>query len=160
MTENRNIGQDVQAEILKTVRRGQEAVVEAIKTWTDTVRTMTPPLSDVRLPFASRCPSPRNWSGTPTTSPGSCWPASGSSPRMCCTRPRRCCPAATTPAGNGEQAPGSKAAQEGARQEERRRSRQEERLVSQLTAASRSADLPAQARGGPIMVRRGLCVLY
>ena len=63
MTENRNIGQDVQAEILKTVRRGQEAVVEAIKTWTDTVRTMTPPLSDVSLPFASRLPKPEELVG-------------------------------------------------------------------------------------------------
>src|ERR1700733_9736147 len=63
MTENRNIGQDVQAEILKTVRRGQEAVVEAIKTWTDTVRPMTPPLSDVSLPFASRLPKPEELVG-------------------------------------------------------------------------------------------------
>jgi hypothetical protein len=58
MTENRNIGQDVPAEILKTVRRGQEAVVEAIKTWTDTVAAMTPPMPEVRVPFASRLPKP------------------------------------------------------------------------------------------------------
>jgi hypothetical protein len=63
MTENRNIGQDVQAEILKTVRRGQEAVVEAIKTWADTVRTMTPPLPEVSLPFASRLPKPEELVG-------------------------------------------------------------------------------------------------
>jgi len=63
MTENRNIGQDVQAEIVKTVRRGQEAVVEAIKTWTDTVRTMTPQLPEVSLPFASRLPRPEELVG-------------------------------------------------------------------------------------------------
>jgi hypothetical protein len=64
MTQNRNIGQDVQAEIVKTVRRGQEAVVEAIKTWTDTVRTMTPQLPEVRrLPFASRLPRPEELVG-------------------------------------------------------------------------------------------------
>jgi hypothetical protein len=61
MTENRNMGQDVPAEILKTVRRGQEAVVEAIKTWTDTVRTMTPPMPEVRVPFASRLPKPEEF---------------------------------------------------------------------------------------------------
>src|SRR5580692_9810958 len=38
MTDIRNVGQEVQAEILKTVRRGQETVTEALKT----VRTMTP----------------------------------------------------------------------------------------------------------------------
>jgi hypothetical protein len=68
MTEYRNIGQDVQAEIVKTVRRGQEAVVDAIKTWTDTVRTMTPPLPEVKLPevnlpFASRLPRPEELVG-------------------------------------------------------------------------------------------------
>ena len=63
MTENRNIGQEVQAEIVKTVRRGQEAVVEALKTWTDTVRTMTPQLPEVSLPFASRLPRPEELVG-------------------------------------------------------------------------------------------------
>jgi len=63
MSENRNIGQDVQAEIVKTVRRGQEAVVEAIKTWTGTVRTMTPQLREVNLPFASRLPRPEELVG-------------------------------------------------------------------------------------------------
>ena len=51
MTETRNVGQDVQAEILKTVRRSQEAVVEAIRTWADTVRTITLPLPEVNVPF-------------------------------------------------------------------------------------------------------------
>ena len=63
MTENRNIGQDVPAEILKTVRRGQEAVVEAIKTWTDQVAAMTPSMPEVRLPFASRLPKPEELVG-------------------------------------------------------------------------------------------------
>jgi len=54
MTDIRNVGQEVQAEILKTVRKGQETVTEAIKT----VRTMTPALSDLNLPFASKLPKP------------------------------------------------------------------------------------------------------
>src|ERR1700733_15855663 len=51
MTEIRNVGQEVQGEILKTVRRSQEVVVETIKTWTDTVRTMTTPLPKFNVPL-------------------------------------------------------------------------------------------------------------
>ena len=58
MTETRNVGQDVQAEILKTVRRSQEAVVEAIRTWADTVRTVTLPLPEMNLPFSDKLPKP------------------------------------------------------------------------------------------------------
>jgi len=58
MPETRNVGQEMQAEILKTVRRSQEAVIDAIKTWAETVRTVTPPLPDVSLPFADKLPKP------------------------------------------------------------------------------------------------------
>jgi hypothetical protein len=58
MPEIRNMGQEVQAEILKTVRRSQEAVIEAIKTWTDTVRTITPPMPELSLPFTDKLPKP------------------------------------------------------------------------------------------------------
>lgn len=56
MNDIRNLGQEVQAEILKTARKGQDAVVGAIKTWADTVRSITPPLKDLSLPFADRLP--------------------------------------------------------------------------------------------------------
>jgi len=56
MTETRNVGQDVQAEILKTVRKSQEAVIEAIRTWADTVRTITLPLPEVNVPFSDKLP--------------------------------------------------------------------------------------------------------
>jgi hypothetical protein len=72
MTDIRNVGQEVQAEILKTVRRGQESVrksqetvrkgqdmvVGTIKTWSGTVRTKGPALPDLNLPFASKLPKP------------------------------------------------------------------------------------------------------
>jgi hypothetical protein len=56
MNDIRNVGQEVQAEVLKAARKGQEAVVGAIKSWTGTVRSMTPPLKDMSLPFADRLP--------------------------------------------------------------------------------------------------------
>ncbi len=64
MTETRNVGQEFQAEILKTVRRGQDAVIEAIKTWTDTVRAITPPMPEMSLPFATRLPKPEELVGS------------------------------------------------------------------------------------------------
>jgi hypothetical protein len=63
MTEIRTIGQEVQAEILKTVRRSQEAVIDAIKTWTDTVRTITPPMPEMNLPFTDKLPKPEQLVG-------------------------------------------------------------------------------------------------
>jgi hypothetical protein len=63
MTEIRNIGQDVQAEILKTVRRSQEAVIDAIRTWADTVRTITPPMPELSLPFTDKLPKPEELVG-------------------------------------------------------------------------------------------------
>jgi hypothetical protein len=56
MNDIRKLGQEVQAEILKTARKGQDAVVGAVKTWTDTVRSITPPVKDLNLPFADRLP--------------------------------------------------------------------------------------------------------
>ena len=56
MNDIRKLGQEDQAEILKTARRGQDAVVGVVKTWTDTVRSITPPLKDLNLPFADRLP--------------------------------------------------------------------------------------------------------
>ena len=63
MTETRNVGQEVQAEILKTVRRSQEAVIEAIKTWADTVRSIAPPMPEVSLPFSDKLPKPEELVG-------------------------------------------------------------------------------------------------
>ena len=63
MTEIRNIGQEVQTEVLKTVRRSQEAVIEAIKTWADTVRTIAPPMPELSLPFSDKLPKPEELVG-------------------------------------------------------------------------------------------------
>jgi hypothetical protein len=63
MAEIRNLGQEVQTEILKTVRRSQEAVIDAIKTWADTVRTITPPMPELNLPFTDKLPKPEELVG-------------------------------------------------------------------------------------------------
>jgi hypothetical protein len=63
VAEIRNMGQEVQAEILKTVRRSQEAVIDTIRTWAGTVRTITPPMPELNLPFTDKLPKPEDLVG-------------------------------------------------------------------------------------------------
>jgi hypothetical protein len=50
--------QEIQGEILKTVRKGQEAVVDAIQSWADAVQSIKPPLPDLNIPFTDKLPHP------------------------------------------------------------------------------------------------------
>jgi hypothetical protein len=47
---------DLQQEFLAATRKSQETVVRAIKTWVETVRTVTPKLPSVYVPMADRLP--------------------------------------------------------------------------------------------------------
>ena len=53
-----NPAQDVQNEILSTVRKSQETVIDAIKTWVEAVQSITPKLPTVDLPFVDKLPKP------------------------------------------------------------------------------------------------------
>jgi plasmid maintenance system antidote protein VapI len=59
MTDSHTAGEQVQEEILKTVRNSQSAVIEAIQTWARTVQSITPALPDVNVPFADKLPKPQ-----------------------------------------------------------------------------------------------------
>ena len=50
--------QELQGEILKTVRKSQDAVVDAIQAWTDAVQSIKPPFPDVTIPFTDKLPKP------------------------------------------------------------------------------------------------------
>jgi|SRR5215469_8366450 len=50
--------QELQGELLKTVRKGQEFVVDAIQAWADAVQAIKPPLPDVNIPFTDKLPQP------------------------------------------------------------------------------------------------------
>ena len=50
--------QELQGEVLKTVRKGQEFVVDAIQAWADAIQAIKPPLPDVNVPFADKLPQP------------------------------------------------------------------------------------------------------
>ena len=45
---------DLQDEFLTATRKSQETVVRAIKTWVETVRTVTPKLPSAYVPFTER----------------------------------------------------------------------------------------------------------
>jgi hypothetical protein len=53
-----NPAQDLQEEFLNTIRKSQETVIDAIKTWVDTVQSMTPKVPSVQVPGADKLPKP------------------------------------------------------------------------------------------------------
>ena len=53
-----NPAQDLQEEFLSTVRKSQETVIDAIKTWVDTVQSITPKIPSVQVPGADKLPKP------------------------------------------------------------------------------------------------------
>jgi hypothetical protein len=60
MNETRYPGQEMQDEILKTIRKSQEAVIDAIKAWADTVQSIAPKLPAVNVPLADKLPKPED----------------------------------------------------------------------------------------------------
>jgi hypothetical protein len=60
MTESRTMGHELQEEILKTVRKSQAAMVEAIQTWTSSVQAITPELPELNIPFSEKLPKPQD----------------------------------------------------------------------------------------------------
>ena len=58
MAETRSTTQEVQAEILGTVRKSQDVMVEAIKRWADAVQSITPSIPVPNLPYTDKLPKP------------------------------------------------------------------------------------------------------
>jgi hypothetical protein len=52
--------QDIQDEILSTIRKSQETVIDAIKTWVETVQSITPKVPSVQVPGADKLPKPQD----------------------------------------------------------------------------------------------------
>ena len=48
--------QEMQEEFLNTVRKSQEAMIAAVKTWLETLRTATPKVASVYAPLTDRLP--------------------------------------------------------------------------------------------------------
>jgi hypothetical protein len=57
-----NVTQDFQEQILSTIRKSQEMTIDALKTWVETVQSVTqslPSIPSVSLPLADRLPNPQ-----------------------------------------------------------------------------------------------------
>ena len=52
--------EQLQDEFMNAVRKSQETVIDAIKTWVETVHSITPKLPTVNVPFAEKLPSPED----------------------------------------------------------------------------------------------------
>ena len=50
--------QSLQDEVLSAVRKSQEAVIDAIRTWSETIQSITPKLPAVPVPGADKLPKP------------------------------------------------------------------------------------------------------
>ena len=58
MSTTKFAGQELGGEILTTVRKGQEAVVDVIQTWANAVQSIKPPLPELGIPFSDKLPTP------------------------------------------------------------------------------------------------------
>jgi hypothetical protein len=50
--------QELQEEFLSTIRKSQDIVLEAIKTWVETVQSVAPKIPAVQVPLADKLPKP------------------------------------------------------------------------------------------------------
>ena len=58
MADVRTATQEFQGQILDTIRKSQEAVTDAIRTWAETVQSVTPSLPIPSVPLADKLPRP------------------------------------------------------------------------------------------------------
>ena len=58
MTETRSTGQEIQTEVLDTVRKSQEMLADAVKRWADAVQSVTPSIPMPNLPYGDKLPKP------------------------------------------------------------------------------------------------------
>ncbi|MGD0923937.1 MAG: hypothetical protein ABR926_01930 [Streptosporangiaceae bacterium] len=61
MADTRSTSQEVQTEILDAVRKSQEAMVDAIKRWAETIQSITPSIPVPNLPYADKLPKPEEF---------------------------------------------------------------------------------------------------
>ena len=53
-----NPAEQMQEEFLSAIRKSQDIVLQAIKTWVDSAQALTPKVPSVQLPFADQLPKP------------------------------------------------------------------------------------------------------
>jgi hypothetical protein len=52
--------QDIQDEFLNTIRKSQETVIDALRSWVESVQSITPKIPAVQVPGADKLPKPED----------------------------------------------------------------------------------------------------
>ena len=52
--------QDIQDEFLNTIRKSQETVIDALRSWVESVQSITPKIPSVQVPGAEKLPKPQD----------------------------------------------------------------------------------------------------
>jgi hypothetical protein len=55
-----NPSEQMQEEFLSAIRKSQDIVLQAIKSWVDSAQTLTSKMPSVQLPFADQLPKPED----------------------------------------------------------------------------------------------------
>jgi hypothetical protein len=58
MTDPTAFSQEIQGQLLDTIRKSQDAITDAVKTWAEAVHSVTPSVPVPPVPFADRLPKP------------------------------------------------------------------------------------------------------
>ena len=76
-----NPTQELQDEFLATIRKSQETVIDAIRTWAETVQSAVPKMPSVQAPLADRLPKPEEVVASAYDFAEPWWPASARLPK-------------------------------------------------------------------------------
>ena len=61
MTDTRSTGQEIQTEVLGMVRKSEDMLVGALKTWAEAVQSITPSIPVPNLPYSDKLPKPHEF---------------------------------------------------------------------------------------------------
>ena len=61
MTETRSTGQEIQTEVLGMVRKSEEMLIGALKTWAEAIQSITPSIPMPNLPYSDKLPKPQEF---------------------------------------------------------------------------------------------------
>jgi hypothetical protein len=72
MATEKDPTQELQAQVLDGIRKSQEAVIDGMRTWAETIQQLVPGTAQAAVPVPASCPPrPRSWTRCSTSPPSS-----------------------------------------------------------------------------------------
>ena len=72
MADPKDTTQEIQAQVLDGIRKSQEAVIDGMRTWAETIQQLVPGTAQAALPRTDQLPPrPRSWTRCSTSPPSS-----------------------------------------------------------------------------------------